>query len=263
MSKQYVSAANARQAASAHGAIHPAMRAAPPPISAPGSSEPAAVLIIGSLEEGVDTIVGPFPSSEAAPMWCATPPGQRGRPGQRPVQVGDRCFAWVAEGIVRFLSDEAGERDYQIVEDPSPFNWTEERGSGAFLYAEYAGTTHPVSLGDVITLIALRRAGEWVTSAAVCGERSDLADSSSDRLASSLGDLVNAGLGRAQTEPGAARTAVSVARHGGGSNRPRMATAAGAGRDQCAAQQRRGSRAATAGRRSVMPIAQIRCWVRC
>ena len=117
MSKQYVSAANARQAASAHSAIHPATRAAPPPISAPGSSEPAAVLIIGSLEEGVDTIVGPFPSSEAAPMWCATPPGERGRPGQRPVQVGDRCFAWVAEGIVRFLSDEAVERDYQIIED--------------------------------------------------------------------------------------------------------------------------------------------------
>ena len=78
-----------------------------------------------------------------------------------------------------------------------------------------------MSLGDVITLIALHRAGDWVTGAAVCGERCDIADSSPDRIAASFGDLVNAGLGRAQTEPGAARTAVSVAHHGGRSDRPR------------------------------------------
>ena len=63
------------------------------------------------------------------------------------------------------------------------------------------GMRYPVRSSDVATLCALQRAGRWVTSAAVTAERADCCDSSLDRVASSLGSLVNAGLVERRQNP--------------------------------------------------------------
>lgn len=55
-----------RRAAAPGAAIHPATRAVPPPqIAVPDTGE-ACIIIIGSLQDGVECVVGPFVRYEAA-----------------------------------------------------------------------------------------------------------------------------------------------------------------------------------------------------
>ncbi len=95
------------------------------------------------------------------------------------------------------MTDAEVRRDYERIEDRA-HKWSsghKSRGASAFLYMERdGGMRYPVRSSGVATLCALQRAGRWVTSAAVTGERADCCDSSLDRVASSLGSLVNAGL---------------------------------------------------------------------
>jgi hypothetical protein len=141
-------------------------------------------LVLGGIEPGISGDEARYTSSSAA---CTS------------------VFCWPNEGELRILTDAEVRRDYERIEDRATngHRATSRAGASALLYMERdGGMCYPVRSSDVATLCALQRAGRWVTSAAVTGERADCCDSSLDRVASSLGSGRRR-TGRAQTEPAA------------------------------------------------------------